>query len=154
MKNSTAMISGGMSIEFDQVTLKRVMRQLSALEEIDQAKAIQVGLTKGIDYINKFVRRATKTQFKVRKGNLSGSVMRKYIKKRVAAYGAFSRPKGAAAHLLEYGTKERFTKSGAKRGRVTPSLFKTNIIETKGSAAMRIASDAITNEIYRIISRN
>ena len=143
-----------MQIAFDQATLKRVMHQLSALEDVDKAVAIQAGLTKGVDYINRYVKRATKTQFKVRKGNLSTSVMRKYIKKRVAAYGAFSRPKGAVAHLLEYGTKERFTKSKAPRGRVKPSYFKTNIVETKGNSAMNIAADAISAEIYRIISRN
>lgn len=143
-----------MQIAFDPATLKRVMHQLSALEDVDKAKAIQVGLTKGVDYINRFVKRATKTQFKVRKGNLSTSVMRKYIKKRVAAYGAFSRPKGAVAHLLNSGTKERYTRSGAYRGRIVPTYFKTNIVETKGNAAMRIAADAISNEIYRILSRN
>lgn len=143
-----------MQIAFDPATLKRVMHQLSALEDVDKAKAIQVGLTKGVDYINRFVKRATKTQFKIRKGNLSTSVMRKYIKKRVAAYGAFSRPKGAVAHLLEYGTKDRYTRKGAYRGRIVPTYFKTNIVETKGNAAMRIAADAITSEIYRILSRN
>lgn len=143
-----------MQIAFDPATLKRVMHQLSALEDVDKAKAIQVGLTKGVDYINRFVKRATKKQFKVRKGNLSTSVMRKYIKKRVAAYGAFSRPKGAVAHLLEYGTKERITKNKQKRGRVKPSYFKTSIIDTKGNSAMNIAADAISAEIYRILSRN
>lgn len=143
-----------MQIAFDPATLKRVMHQLSALEDVDKAKAIQVGLTKGVDYINRFVKRVTKTQFKVRKGNLSTSVMRKYIKKRVAAYGAFSRPKGAVAHLLNSGTKERYTRSGAYRGRIVPTYFKTSIVETKGNAAMRIAADAISNEIYRILSRN
>lgn len=143
-----------MSITFDPVTLKRVMHQLSALEDVDKAKAIQIGLTKGVDYINKFVKKATKTQFKVRKGNLSTSVMRKYLKKRVAAYGAFSRPKGAVAHLLEYGTKDRYTRKGAYRGRVKPSYFKSSIINEKGKAAMDIAADAISVEIYRIISRN
>lgn len=143
-----------MQIAFDPATLKRVMHQLSALEDVDKAKAIQAGLTKGVDYINRFVKRATKTQFKVRKGNLSTSVMRKYVKKRVAAYGAFSRPKGAVAHLLNSGTKERYTRSGAYRGRIVPTYFKTNIVETKGNAAMRIAADAITSEIYRILSRN
>lgn len=148
------MTSGGMSIEFDQVTLAKVMKQLQALEDVDQSKAVQAGLTKGVDYINKYVRRATKTEFKVRKGNLSSSVMRKYVKKRAAAYGAFSRPKGAAAHLLEYGTKERYTRKGYYRGRIVPTYFKTIIVDTKKDTAMRIAADAISSEIYRILSRN
>ena len=65
----------------------------------------------------------------------------------------FARPGGNVAHLVDRGTKERRTSTGASRGRIKGSQFWTNTRDTYAPVAMREMMDAIDQAIRKINSR-
>lgn len=65
----------------------------------------------------------------------------------------FKRPGGNVAHLVDLGTKERFTKAGAYRGRIKGSHFWSDTKDQYGQKAMDMMIDAIDSAIRKINSR-
>jgi len=65
----------------------------------------------------------------------------------------FKRPGGNVAHLVDLGTEERYTKTGAYRGRIKGSHFWTDTKEQYAPKAMDIMLDAIDSAIKKINNR-
>lgn len=65
----------------------------------------------------------------------------------------FARPGGNVAHLVDRGTKDRRTSTGASRGRIKGSQFWTNTRDTYAPVAMKEMMDAIDQAIRKINSR-
>ena len=143
------------SATVDPNDYRKLMGLLTGLSEFEKdavvAKAIQEGL--------KVIMQQGKTNLatsgtKVRKGNLSGSFKVLTNKKDLKGYAGFKRPQGAAAHLIDRGTKVRYTRNGAKRGKVTGNLFWTNAVRDKSGKAMDELMDSVQKTIQRIINKN
>ena len=146
----------------------RLTKMLSSLSKVEQDAVVKKGLQEGVSVIKRQGKADLKSSGihlnnvyggkRANKGHLINS-FRTYIKKGVRSdgmrgYGGFKRPEGSVAHLIDRGTQERYTKSGAKRGKVTANYFWTNAVEKTGDKAMSELVDSITKSINKIIDRN
>ena len=62
----------------------------------------------------------------------------------------FKRPGGNTAHLVDRGTVERYTKSGAYRGKIVGSRFWTDTTDMYAPQAMDDMLDAVEHAIKKI----
>lgn len=62
----------------------------------------------------------------------------------------FKRPGGNVAHLVDLGTEERYTKTGAYRGKIKGSHFWTDTKEQYVPKARDLILDAVENAIKKI----
>lgn len=152
-----------LSIYFDPKSLATVYAQLNQLSEIQRDAVVQKGLSDGAGIIRRETNKNMHRLVKKRKGNLYSSLTKKKVgkvKKGDVRYQiGFKRPQGAAAHLIDKGTMERYTsgKNGKpimKRGKVTPRLFHTMSVERKGDEALNRVAESIQISIDRIMNRN
>jgi hypothetical protein len=130
------------------------MGLLDGLSNIEREAVIAKGIQEGLKVIVQEGKSNLASSAKVRKGNLSGSFKVITNKKDLKGYAGFSRPKGAAAHLIDRGTKVRYTKNGARRGAVKPTLFWTKAVEGKSGKAQEELMDSIQKSINNIMKRN
>lgn len=144
------------TIYFDPKSYAATMLQLRELSDIQKTAVVQKGLSDGAGIIRRETAKNMRQRVKVRKGNLKSSLskLKKSGKQNQAYYIGFKRPQGAAAHLIDKGTKDRYTKNGAYRGKVTPRLFHTDSVERKGDEALRTVEESIRISINRIMNRN
>lgn len=149
------------TIYFDPKSYAATMLQLRELSDIQKTAVVQKGLSDGAGIIRRETAKNMRQRVKVRKGNLKSSLskLKKRGKDNQAYYIGFRRTAGAAAHLIDKGTKDRYTqgKNGKpimKRGKVTPRLFHTDSVERKGDEALRTVEESIRISINRIMNRN
>jgi len=147
-----------LSLYFDPKSLATVYAQLNQMSEIYRDAVVQKGLSEGASIIRRETNKNMHRLVKKRKGNLYGSLTKKKagtVKRGDVRYQiGFRRTAGAAAHLIDKGTNERWTKKGAYRGRVTPRLFHTMSVERKGDAALERVAESIKLSIDKIMNRN
>ena len=65
----------------------------------------------------------------------------------------FKRPGGNVAHLVDMGTKDRYTKNGAYRGRIKGSHFWSDTRDQYAPQAMEDIMEAVDRAIKRINGR-
>lgn len=148
-----------LSLYFDPTSLAAVYAQLAQLSDIQRDAVVQKGLSDGAGIIRRETSKNMRHLVKKRKGNLYASLTKKKVgklKKGDVRYQiGFKRPQGAAAHLIDKGTKKRYTiKTHEPRGKVEPRLFHTMSIERKGGEALNRVAESIKLSIDRIMSRN
>ena len=133
----------------------KMMETLSDLSKLEREAIINKGIQEGLDVIIKEGKKnLASSSTKVRTGNLSKSFS-KYVKKKyLKGYAGFKRPKGAAAHLIDRGTKVRVTKSGANRGKVTGNYFWTKAVETQSKKAQDALMESVEKTIEKIMNRH
>lgn len=139
--------------DFDRTSLNEVLGKLNQLTSIEKDAVIAQGLKEGAQIIAKQTKENIDLRIEEHTGNLIGSVKTLTNKKTVRSYVGFQRPKGAVAHILEFGTKQRFTKKGANRGKVKGYYFQRDAIETKGQEAIDTVAESIQKSIDKIINR-
>lgn len=81
-----------------------------------------------------------------KKGDLRRSIRPKYFDKGLSATVVPRKPKGSHRHLVEYGTQDRKTKSGANRGKMPKIPFM--------GPAESSADNVYNQEIRRLIGRD
>lgn len=139
----------------DKRDYTKIMNALSDLSKIEREAAIAKGIQEGLAVIvNQGKANLAASGTKVRTGNLSGSFKKLTKKSQLKGYAGFSRPKGAAAHLIDRGTKVRHTKTGANRGSVTGNLFWTKAVNETKDKAQQELMESIQKTIENIINRN
>lgn len=157
------MAQDSLSLYFDPKSLATVYAQLSQLSEIESDAVVKKGLSDGAGVIRRETNKNMRHLVKKRKGNLYASLTKKKVgklKKGDIRYQiGFKRPQGAAAHLVDKGTRERYTsgkngKPRMPRGKVAPRLFHTMSVERKGDEALNMVAESIKISIDRIMSRN
>lgn len=155
-------MADGMQIYLDPKDVLRVELAFKTMSDLDKTQIIRKAINKATSKLNTYTRQSINRTLQKRTGNLLGSLMKTYVKKRRSGYAAFRRPHnpknlpkgkqgGYHAHLLEFGTKKRKTKSGANRGYVRPYMYKTNVINTKGNEILTIVLNNIHEGINKII---
>ena len=143
------------STTIDPIDYAKIMNALSSMSKLEREAIIAKGIQEGLKIIvQQGKSNLASSGIKVRKGNLSHSFKVLTKKKELRGYAGFSRPKGAAAHLLDRGTKKRYTKTGANRGSVKPSLFWTNAVKDKNGKAQEELMDSVRKSIENIMKRN
>lgn len=124
------------------------------MSKVDQKATIQRALKAGAEIIKGAGQTNLASRNKVVTGNLKKSFSIKVVKKKAYALSGFKRPKGAAAHLVDRGTKKRYTSRGYYRGQVTGTKFWTDAVETAGPKALNAVMDAIYKSLEEIRRRN
>ena len=146
---------GDFTATIDRKDYTKIMNALAGLSKIEREAAIAKGISEGLAVIVKQGKaNLAASGTKVRSGNLSGSFKKLTRKTDLKGYAGFSRPKGAAAHLIDRGTKVRHTKSGANRGMVTGNYFWTRAVNETKDKAQEELMDSIKKTIENIINRN
>lgn len=79
--------------------------------------------------------------YKLRKGKFAGVLV------------GFKRPGGNTAHLVDRGTKERHTRTGANRGKIKGSRFWTDTKDQYADKAINDMMEAVDRAIKKINSR-
>lgn len=149
------MAKGDFTAKIDPRDYVKIMDTLSGLSEIEREAAIAKAISEGLDVILRQGKaNLAASNIKTRTGNLKGSFTKLTNKTKLYGYAGFKRPQGAAAHLLDRGTKKRYTKTGANRGSVTGNYFWTKAVEMKKEEAQRELMDSVEKTIQNIINRN
>ena len=146
-KNFTVNVNGQ-----DYAKLQTILQQFS---DCEQQAAIDYGLNKAMEPVIQKGKANLASRNKVYRGNLSSSFGKKIDKKSgKKIYAGFKRPKGAHSHLVDRGTKQRFTKAGASRGKMPGSKFWTDAVMDSKPQQTTIMSDAIKDALSTIVKHN
>jgi hypothetical protein len=154
------MAQNNLTITLNKKELAAVNHWLSQMSDVDQKNTVQNALKSGAQIIQNAGRANFDARNKSVTGNLKRSFALKVNKKKAYALSGFKRPGGAHAHLIDRGTKKRYTKNGYYRGSVSKdapnkgSMFWTDAVESKGPEALNRIMDAVYKSLQEITNRN
>ena len=153
------MANGNLTLVLNPSDYAKLASKLEKLEYVDRTAAVKNGLTKGMAPIVAEGKSNLQSRNNRKTGKLAGSFSTQlraangqYIK------AGFKRPAGASSHLVDRGTKERWTKSGKYTGSVSKgnpnhgSMFWTDAVNARGNDALEILLDEVNKEIERIFN--
>lgn len=140
-------------LELDRSSLEEALKKLNLLTDFEKEAVVAKGLQEAAKIVAKETKENIDHRLEEHEGNLIGSVKTLTKKKIGRSYVGFQRPKGNIAHILEQGSKQRTTKSGANRGRVKGYYFQRDAVERKGQEALDTLADSIMKSIDKIINR-
>ena len=140
---------------------ERVFETLAQLENYnDKNKAVTKGLRKASRILSVAGRRALLVSNKKKTGNLYRSISYIIKRKSSGSIAGFKRAseknqnaKGNHAHLIDKGTRQRFTKDGQNRGKVTGSGFWTRTVGANEQKVYTTLYEAIEESVLRLIKR-
>lgn len=132
-------------MERESTIAKGIDEGLDPIMKQGKANLLQSGIKLNNVYGGK---RAGKTT------HLINSFTKRINKKQMKGYVGFKRPDGNAAHILDRGTKERYTKRNISRGKITGNLFWTSAVEQYKNTATNELMDSVEKTINKIIDRN
>lgn len=154
------MAKGDLTFVLDEKDYQRAMAALDALEKVDQGQAIQNALRNEMKPMIAQGKSNLMVRNKIRTGNLIGSFGLRTNRKKAYAVAGHKRPQGAAAHLVDRGTAQRYTKKGYYRGSVSKgqpnhgSGYWTDAVNQEGPKALEGLMDAIYEQISKIMEKN
>lgn len=144
-------------IATETVNLERMLRGIDKLAKLTQHRHTKEGLRRAGRHLRNVGRRELRMSIKGKKGtgNLYRSMSVKLKRRRSNAGGAlvgFRRGKdgGNHAHLVDLGTKPRYTRRGKYRGRVAGSRFWTMTKERESRKAMDYVVGGIKQAVRSI----
>jgi len=130
------------------------------LRKIDQDKAIKAGLRRGANVFKRIGRSNLAKRNNEHTGNLMGSFIAKVSRKGLTGYSGFNRSgkvaemtgisQGNHAHLVDRGTKPRYTKKGYYRGIMPASYFHTDARRDGEAEAAAAIWDGVITMAERI----
>lgn len=149
------MSKGDFIIKIEEKDLTVLREIVKAMGEIDGSKAIMNSLSSGMALIT---RKGKSNLTNNKTGNLKRSIRRKQVKKWISVYGGFKKGKGGGnhAHLVDRGTKKRYTSKGyyrgtvSKQGAYTGSQFWTKAVLSEGPKMMNKTMKTIDKELLKI----
>ena len=145
-----------MEVQTTLIDFDKVYSLINGLKDIDKDKAIKEGLRAATNIFINAGRTNLRARMKSKKGdsgNLLKSFKNKLKRNSLGAIAGFNQL-GMHAHLLDLGTEERTTKSGANRGKVTANNFWSDAIRSNESAAISKVYEGIERGVTRILNRN
>ena len=143
-----------LTITLNPKELAAVNKWLSQMGDVDRTDTVAKAFKEGATIIKEAGRINLSARNKVNKGNLKKSFSIKVVKKKAYALSGFKRPKGAAAHLVDRGTKKRYTHAGYYRGAAKGSYFWTDAVQESGPRAINKLMDAVYKSLEEITNRN
>ena len=144
------MAQSDLTMTMDPEDVRKLNEKLNQLGAVVKEGIVQRGLREGATIILKEAKRRIQAYHLVKTGKLLSSATIKTRKKDGKAYAGYSRPKGAAAHLLDKGTAIRHTRTGANRGRIVASNFHTGAVKDKKQEALDTLYKSIKESLDRI----
>lgn len=149
---------GEFTLILDEKSKQALFKRMDGLLDIEKEEAVRRGLRQGASIIVKagktnyyasgLKKGSEKNQkYKAKPGHLIDSAGVSTSGKAMKVWGGFKRPQGAAAHLLDRGTQERYKKNGAKTGKIKATLFWYNAYQQNKAAA----SDKIIKVIDKTV---
>lgn len=143
------------TIYLDTKTLMETNAKLARLSMIEREAVVAQAVKEGAQIISRQTRKNVGTLLQKRTGNLYRSVSVVTRKKTGRAYAGFKRGKGGGSHAVffEHGTKERYTKAGAYRGKVKAYELQKKSVDSKGDKALKTVLATIEKFINIIMDR-
>lgn len=140
------------------VNIERVYALVDELKAVDRNKAIRGGMIEGARVLVRIGKNNLRSRNDEHTGNLLQSMRWKSARNSLAVYAGFERSykfealKGVGnhAHLVDRGTKDRYTKKGYFRGKMPASYFWTDTRNEGGGEAMRSIEKGIINMVENL----
>lgn len=126
------------------------------LEDFEKDKAVKSGLRAAMNVFRVKGRsnlRARLLHHGKQTNHLMNSFTTRVKRNKLGALAGFDRPGGNHAHLVDRGTKKRYTKSGASRGVMPGNNFWEDARNTEEGKAMQAVHDGIKRAVQRINDR-
>lgn len=138
-----------------EVDVQEAVNYLTAeLNNLERKQVVRKGLMDAAKIFQARGKINLAAKTKPHTGNLRRSFKTNYNPRYwAAAYAGFWRPEGNHAHLVDLGTKQRFTKTGQNRGRMPATYFWTDARISEEQLATRAIFDGVSEAIARIQSR-
>lgn len=133
-----------------------VIYLVDQLEQFEKDKAIKSGLRSAVNVFrvkgrsnlrNRLLHHGKQTN------HLMNSFTTKVKRNRLGALAGFSRPGGNHSHLVDQGTKMRYTKRGAKRGIMPANRFWEDAKVSEEGKAMNALYQGVERAVQRINNR-
>ena len=129
---------------------------IEGLNDFEKDKAVKAGLRKGAQVLVRGGRKRLRSSLLDNRkgtGNLMRSIAPRVKRRKLGALAGFRRPMGNHSHLLDRGTKDRYTKKGAYRGRMKATLFWAQTHDSDMSKAVTEVVTGIEKAVNRIKQR-
>lgn len=126
------------------------------LEEFEKDKAIRSGLRSAVNVFRTKGRSNLRSRLipgRITTGHLMNSFTTRVKRNKLGALAGFDRPGGNHAHLVDRGTKRRYTKSGAHRGIMPANRFWTDAKESEEGKAVQAVYNGVKKCVERINNR-
>ena len=126
------------------------------LENFEKDKAIKSGLRSAVNIFRVKGRsnlRARLLHHGKQTNHLMNSSTKRVKRNKLGALAGFDRPGGNHSHLVDRGTKRRYTKSGAYRGIMPGNRFWTDTEKTEEARALQAVYEGTQKAVQRINSR-
>lgn len=126
------------------------------LETFEKDRAIKAGLRAAANVFRVKGRSNLKSRLLghgKQTNHLMNSFTTRIKRNRLGALAGFGRPGGNHAHLVDMGTKMRYTKSGARRGIMPANKFWDDAKKTEEGKAMDALYKGVERAVQRINSR-
>ena len=148
-------------IKVEIKNIERVYALVDELKGVDRNRAIRSGMIQGAKVFTRLGRKNLRARNDEHTGNLLQSMRWKSARNSLAVYAGFERSykfealKGVGnhAHLVDRGTKDRYTKKGYYRGKMPASYFWTDTRNEGGGEAMRSIEKGIINMVENLKMR-
>jgi len=144
-----------MEVQTTLIDLDRVYKAIENLNDFQKDKAVQQGLKDATGLFINAGRQNLRDRMKSKKGD-SGDLLKSFRSKlKRSSLGAIAgfNQLGMHAHLIDLGTQERTTKSGANRGKVEGNSFWKDAIESNETAAIDKVYSGIERAITNLINK-
>lgn len=143
------------------ITVKLIDREavvnlVEGLEDFEKDRAIKAGLRSAVSVFKTAGKRNLRQRLKTPGGvtdNLMKSFTNKVKRTKLGALSGFARPAGNHAHLVDKGTKMRYTKKGWRRGIVPANNFWSDALVSEEPKAMGLLYSGVERAVQRINNR-
>lgn len=126
------------------------------LENFEKDKAIKSGLRSAVNTFRVKGRSNLRTRL-LHHGKQTNHLMNSFTNRvkrnKLGALAGFDRPGGNHSHLVDRGTKRRYTKSGAYRGIMPGNRFWTDTEKAEEAKALQAVYEGTQKAVQRINSR-
>lgn len=143
-------------IKVSVVDRENVQYLVRNLEDFEKDKAVKSGLRAASNVFRVKGRsnlRSRLLHHGKQTNHLMNSFTTKVKRNKLGALAGFDRPGGNHAHLVDRGTKRRYTKDGRNRGIMPSNRFWSDAQETEEGKAMQAIYQGIQKVVQRINER-
>lgn len=143
------------------ITVKLIDREavvnlVEGLENFEKDRAIKAGLRSAVNVFKAAGKRNLRQRQKT-PGGVTGNLMKSFTNKvkrtKLGALSGFARPAGSHAHLVDKGTKMRYTKRGRRRGVMPANNFWSDAVVSEEPKAIALLYTGVERAVQRINNR-
>jgi hypothetical protein len=143
-------------IKVSVIDKENIQYLVRSLEDFEKDKAIKSGLRAAINIFR--VRGRSNLRSRLlhhgkQTNHLMNSFANRLKRNKLGALAGFDRPGGNHSHLVDRGTKRRYTKAGLNRGVMPGNRFWSDAEKTEESRAMQAVYDGTQKAVQRINMR-